>query len=146
MGTITPVSDRNARLLRAVFLLDAAVFLGAALLNMSIHIPLGFATLRFSDPIWQAGTGEAVIGAALLAAGLTGRGRLSWVAWVMSVLGIAVGLSSVRVQGAARDIHVVLVPLAVAVFVLLLRRTGRRDRQGRRRFAAHRAAPTEEAK
>ena len=54
MGTTTRVAYRDARLWRLVFLLDAAVFLGAALLNMGVHVPLGFATLRFSDPIWQA--------------------------------------------------------------------------------------------
>lgn len=133
MGSTTLVPRRDVRSLRVAFFLDAAVFLGAALLNMSVHVPLGFATLRFSDPVWQAGTGEAVIGAALLAAGLSGHRRLSWAAWAMSVLGIAIGLSSARVQGAARDIHVVLVPLAVAVFALLLRRTGPRGRSGRRR-------------
>ncbi|HEY7488625.1 MAG TPA: hypothetical protein VH912_29560 [Streptosporangiaceae bacterium] len=123
MGTITP--DRSAKLLRIVLLIDAAVFLGAALLNAGVEIPLGFGTLRFADPIWQAGTGEAIIGATLLAAGLTGRVRLSWVAWSMSVLGILFGLSSARVQGLARDIHVVLIPLAVLLLVaLLLARTG----------------------
>ena len=111
---------RNATLLRGALLVDAAVFLTAALLNMGVRVPLGFADLGFSVPVWQAGTGEAIIGATLLAAGLTARARLSWVAFWMSALGIAIGLSSERVQGAARGIHVVMVPLAVIVFVLLL--------------------------
>jgi membrane protein DedA with SNARE-associated domain len=48
----------------------------------------------------------------------------------MSVLGIAFGLSSDRVQGAARMIHVVLVPLAVIVLALLWW-AGRQRRQRR---------------
>jgi len=106
-------------------LVDAGVFLTAALLNMGVRVPLGFAELSFSVPVWQAGTGEAIIGVTLLAAGLTTRARLSWVAFWMSALGIAIGLSSERVQGAARNIHVVMVPLAIIVFVLLVW-TGRR--------------------
>jgi hypothetical protein len=112
--------SRNATLLRGMLLVDAAVFLTAALLNMGVRVPLGFADLRFSVPVWQAGTGETIIGLTLLAAGLTARARLSWVAFWMSALGIAIGLSSQRVQEAARDIHAVMVPLAIIVLVLLV--------------------------
>jgi hypothetical protein len=87
---------------------------------------VGFTTLRFADSIWQAGVGETVIGAVLLVAGLTGGRRLSWVALVMSVLGIVFGLSSARVQGAARDLHVLMIALAVLVLALLPV-TGRRS-------------------
>jgi hypothetical protein len=138
MGAITPVSDSSTRLLRIVLVLDAVVFFGAALFNFGLEVPLGFTTLRFADSIWQAGTGETVIGAMLLTAGLTGGRRLSWVALVMSVLGIAFGLSSDRVQGAARDLHVVMIALAVLVPALLLVTA--------RRTAADRAASSEEAR
>jgi hypothetical protein len=138
MDPITP--DSSARLLRIVFVLDAAVFFGAALFNFGLQVPLRFTTLRFADPIWQAGTGETVIGAALLAAGPAGGRRLPWVAWVMSVLGIVFGLASDRVQGAARDLHVVMIALAVLVVALLV--TGRRGG----RSVTHRAASAEEAK
>jgi hypothetical protein len=111
---------RNATLVRGALLVDAVVFLCAALFNMSVRIPLGFAELGFSVPVWQAGAGEAIIGVTLLAAGLTARARLSWVGFWMSALGIAIGLTSERVQGAARGIHVVMVPLAAIVFVLLV--------------------------
>jgi hypothetical protein len=141
MGASTPVSDSNTRLLPILLILDAAVFFGAALFNFGLEIPLGFTTLRFADSIWQAGTGETVIGAVLLAAGLTGGRRLSWVALAMSVLGIAFGLSSDRVQGAARDLHVVMIALAVLVLALLLV-IGRRNR----RPVVDRAASIEEAK
>ncbi|MGE5333170.1 MAG: hypothetical protein ACM3N4_00590 [Nitrososphaerota archaeon] len=107
-------------ILRAALLVDAAVFLSAALLNFGAKIPLGFTELYFPVAIWQAGTGEAVIGLALLAAALTGRSALAWAAFGLSVVGIAFGLSSARVQGPARDIHIVLVPLAVVIFGLLL--------------------------
>jgi hypothetical protein len=138
MDATTP--DSSARLLRIVLVLDAAVFFGAALFNFGLQVPLGFTTLRFADPIWQAGTGETVIGAVLLAAGPAGGRRLPWVAWVMSVLGIAFGLASDRVQGAARDLHVVMIALAVLVVALLV--TGRRGR----RSVTHRPASAEEAK
>lgn len=141
MDATTPVSHSSARLLRIALVLDAAFFFGAALFNFGLEVPLGFTTLRFADSIWQAGTGETVIGALLLAAGLTkGRG-LSWVAWAMSVLGIAFGLSSDRVQGAARDLHVAMISLAVLVLALLLS-TGQRNR----RSVADRAASTREVK
>jgi hypothetical protein len=120
MRSVTRVWDPNTKLLRVALLVDAVVFLGASLLNLGVQVPLGVVTLRFADPIWQAGTGEAVIGMALLAAGLRGRTRLAWVAFWMSVLGIAIGLSSPRVQGAARDLHAVMVPLAIVVLALLL--------------------------
>ncbi len=107
-------------ILRAALFVDAAVFLLAALLNFGAKIPLGFVELDFAVPIWQAGIGEAVIGLALLAAAITGSITLAWVAFGLSVVGIAFGLSSTRVQGPARDIHIVLVPLAVLVFGLLL--------------------------
>jgi hypothetical protein len=141
MGAITRNSDSSARLLRIVLSLDAVVFLGAALFNFGLEVPLGFTTLRFADSIWQAGTGEVVIAGALIAAGLAAGRRLSWVALVMSVLGIAFGLSSHRVQGAARDLHVVMVALAVLVPALLVV-AGRRNQ----RSVADRAASAEEVK
>jgi hypothetical protein len=106
--------------LRVVLIIDAVIFFAAALQNMGVQIPLGFTTLAFSDPIWQAGAGEAVIGLALLLAAFRHSSRLSWIAFGMSVLGIVFGLRSVRVVGAARDIHVVLVPLAVILFGILV--------------------------
>lgn len=111
---------RVTRVLRIVLVVDAVVFLTAALLNFGLHIQLGFAQLSFPVPIWQAGIGEAIICLALLAAAVTARMRIAWVAFWLSVVGIVFGLSSARVQGPARDIHVILVPLAVAVCGLLL--------------------------
>lgn len=106
--------------LDVILVVDAAVFLVAALLNFGLQIPLGVATLRFPVHIWQAGLGEAVIGLLLLGAAMTEERRLPWVAWGLSILGIIFGLSSRRVQGPARDIHIVLVPLTVIVGALLV--------------------------
>jgi hypothetical protein len=106
--------------LRAALIVDAVVFLTAALLNFGTKIPLGFTELNFPVPIWQAGIGEAVIGLMLLAAAVTGRATVAWIAFWLSVGGIVFGLSSARVQGPARDIHIILVPLAVLVFALLI--------------------------
>jgi hypothetical protein len=99
---------------------DAVVFLAAAVENMGATIPLGFVDLRFPVPILPAGIGEAIIGLALLAAALTGRRTVAWVAFVLSVLGIAFGLASRQVVGPARAVHVVLVPLAIVILALLL--------------------------
>src|SRR5207244_8604343 len=71
--------------LRVVLFIDAIVFLTASLLNMGATLPLGFAVLNFPVPIWQAGVGEAVIGLVLLASALSGRIRLSWLAFGLSV-------------------------------------------------------------
>src|SRR5579884_1072612 len=110
------------RALRAVLAFDGVVFLSAALLNFGARIPMGLATLRFPVHIWQAGLGETVIGLTLLAAAFTARRRLAWLAFGLSVFGILFGLSSRQVVGPARDIHVLLVPLTLAVGGLLLRR------------------------
>jgi hypothetical protein len=119
------------RTLRIALCVDAVVFLMAALLNFGLRIPLGFAELHFPVPLWQAGIGEAVIGLLLLAAALTGRPALAWVAFWLSVAGIVFGLSSARVQGPAREIHLILVPLAVVLFGLLLGRRQQRLRLGK---------------
>jgi uncharacterized membrane protein len=103
-----------------VLLVDGVVFLAASLLNWGTHIPLGFVTLRFSPAVWQAGIGELVVAVALLAAALSRRMMFSWVAFWLSVAGIAVGLLSHQVQGAARSVHIVLVPLAIILLALLL--------------------------
>jgi hypothetical protein len=123
------VTKLGATLLRATLLVDGGVFLLAALLNIGGRVPLGFTELSFPVPIWQAGIGEDVIGVALLAAAVTQRGTLAWLAFGLSVVGIAFGLRSSQVQGPAREVHVLLVPLALLVFGLLLWR--RRERRGR---------------
>src|SRR5581483_6433739 len=55
--------------LRLILLVDGLVFLAAALMNFGVHLLV----LSFAAPIWQAGTGEAVIAAVLLAAAFSAR-------------------------------------------------------------------------
>lgn len=112
--------------LRVVSVVDGLVFFAAAVMNFGFGVSLGTFDARFGQPIWQAGLGEAVIGLALLIAGATGRVLVGWIALILSVLGIVFGLSSHRVLGEARDIHVVLVPLAIVLLVLLVIVTWRR--------------------
>jgi hypothetical protein len=114
---------------KVVFIVDGVVFLVCALLNWGLRVDLGFVTLAFAPAVWQAGIGEAVIGVILLAAALTGSRLIGWIAFGLSVLGIAFGLSSRAVQGAAREVHLILVPLAIIVLVLMLvTRSGQRER------------------
>ncbi len=106
--------------LRAILIVDAVVFLSAALFNLGVKIPLGRTEIGFPVAIWQAGVAESIIGLALLAAGVTGSLALSWVSFWMSAFGIAFGLSSPAVQGPPREVHILLVPLAALVFGLLV--------------------------
>ena len=125
-GLVVRAYDIPGRLLRPLTIIDGFVFLAAALMNFGIRVPLGDATVAFESPIWQAGVGEAVIGAVLVWAALAMRARRLWAAYLLSVLGIAFGLLSARVVGVAREIHVVLVPLAVIGIALLAWRTASR--------------------
>ncbi len=130
------VRDASVVVLRAVIILDAVVFLIAAALNLGARIPLDFAELSFPVAIWQAGVGEAAIGLVLLAAAATASPRLSWVASGMSAIGILFGLSSARVQGPAREVHVLLVPLAFVILALLVWRR-QQDHQALDESSAH---------
>lgn len=108
-------------ILRIALLADALTFLAGATLNFGARIPLGFATLAFPAPGPQAGTGEAVIGAALLVAGVTLSRVWSWVAFWLSVMGIAFGLVFTSAAGGpAFQLHLILVPLALVLLGLLV--------------------------
>ncbi len=110
-------------LLKTLAVVYGLVFLAACVQNLGLRLVVGPLDLYFSEPIWQAGIGEAVIGILLLVAALRDRAKLYWIAYVLSVLGIAFGLASARVVGAAREIHILLVPLAaVGIGVLLWHR------------------------
>jgi len=114
------------RLLRALTAAYGLVFLASSLQNFGLRLSFGPLDLYFGEPIWQAGAGEAVIGVLLVAAALREGRALYWTAYVLSVLGIAFGLSSARVVGAAREIHFVLVPLAAIGLAMLAWRRIRR--------------------
>jgi len=94
---------------------------------MGLRVAVGSVDFFFSQPVWQAGIGEAAIGLLLLAAAWRDRWRPYVTAYALSALGIAFGLVSQRVVGAAREIHVILVPLAVAGIALLAWRRSRQE-------------------
>jgi hypothetical protein len=106
--------------LRSATVVYGLVFLAAFLQNMGLRLAVAPLDFYFSEPIWQAGIGEAVIGSLLLVSAVRDRVKMYWVAYILSVLGIVFGLSSVRVVGAAREIHILLVPLAVLGITLLV--------------------------
>ena len=120
------MSTSSDRLLRALTAAYGLVFLASSLQNFGLRLSLGPLDFYFGEPIWQAGAGEAVIGILLVAAAVRESRPLYWTAYVLSVLGIAFGLSSARVVGAAREIHLVLAPLAaIGLAILAWRRIGR---------------------
>lgn len=105
--------------LRVLTVLDAGVFLVAAAQNLGARLAVGPVDWYFPSPIAQAGAGEAVIGLALLVAAATMRRSHLSIAYALSIFGITFGLLSQRVVGAPREIHALLVPLAVAGVMLL---------------------------
>jgi hypothetical protein len=127
MGEWKPAlpSDSSAlrrRMLRFLTVIDGLVFLGASVLNFGAKIPVGFTVLGFSRPVLPAGIGEVVIGATLVVAAALAspRLRLFWTAYVLAFFGIAFGLLSNQVEGYARSLHVVMLPLTLLGFVLLV--------------------------
>lgn len=117
--------------------LTAAVFFISAILNFGAKIPVGFAELRFSAPLTSTGEDELVIGIILLAAAGVSRLYVYGAAYVLALVGIASGLLSSQVQGLARELHEVMLPLAIAGCALLVleaksaynSRTNRRGRE-----------------
>jgi hypothetical protein len=104
---------------RLIAVLTGILFLFSSLMNLGLKIPLGFATLSFSNPLQSIAEFEILIGAILFAAA-----ALSWLyvygaAYVLSLVGIAFGLTSSDVQGLARSLHLVMLPFTIVGFVLL---------------------------
>ena len=113
------MSSTVGRLLPVLTVIDGLVFLASFAQNVGARLTVGPLDVYFAAPVWQAGIGEAVIGMLLLLAAIGDRLRLYWIAYGLSVLGILFGLSSARVVGSAREIHLVLVPLAIVGLLLV---------------------------
>ena len=105
--------------IRLVTMMTAAVFFLSAILNFGAKIPVGFAVLGFSMPLTSTGTIETVIGLVLLAGAAVSRPYVYGCAYVLALVGITFGLLSAQVQGLARDLHYVMVPLAIGGCTLL---------------------------
>ena len=100
-------------------LLLAALFLLSAALNLGVRIPLGFTELRFVSPSPSIAALEALIGAALLGASAFSNSYLYGGAYLLATVGIAEGLLSAGVQGAARELHETMIPFLLLAWVCL---------------------------
>lgn len=123
-----PDQPRRSPLLAGLTLAYSLVFLASSLQNIGLRLAVGPLDVYFSEPVWQAGIGEAVIGVLLFVAAVRDRLNLYWLAYLLSAVGIVIGLTSPRVVGAAREIHLLLVPLGGLGIVLLLWRRYRKTR------------------
>ena len=114
---------------------DAVAFLGASVIHFGYAIPLGFTTL--ADAVLpQAAIAEGVIGIALVAAAAAVLARATWawgatlVAYLLAVIGVAIGIS---VSLGDPDLssspnfwfHLSILPVVVAGLALALSRGGR---------------------
>lgn len=104
-------------MLRVTTAVDGAVFLGAALLNFGLVVPGPGGPYAFEHPVAAAGIGEVVIAALLAWAALWPTDRRFLGACVAAAFGIAFGLLSKAVVGAAHAVHVLLVPITALAFV-----------------------------
>jgi hypothetical protein len=125
--------DGTAFGLKLLTVLNAALYLVAALIHLGVRIPLGFVTLRVPEPIPPATLVETLIGAGLAAAAVAQfvharrERRLTWAAYVFALVGTVFGLTVALLRGLhGLDIWIHLVMLAglASGFVLLSRATG----------------------
>jgi hypothetical protein len=119
--------------LKLLTVVNAALYLVAALLHLGVQIPLGFATLGVPEPIPPATVVETLIGAGLATAALAQfvharrEHRLTWAAYVFALVGTLFGLTVALLrglQGLDIWIHVVMLAGLAGGFVLLSRTTG----------------------
>jgi hypothetical protein len=106
--------------MRVVAALSAAAFLLSSTLNFGLKIPIGFTVLSFAVHIQTIAEFEILIGAFLVVAAIIPRLYVYGAAYLLAAVGIAEGLLSLEVQGLARDLHVIMVPLAVAGISMLV--------------------------
>jgi len=124
----TAGSALTSATLPLVTVVNAALYLGAALLHLGVRVPLGFVTLAFPQPILPAAIAEGLIGGVLaLAAGaLLVRGRAArdwaWRAYAFALLGTLFGLTIVLLRqlgGPDLGVHFVMLAGLAAGFALL---------------------------
>ena len=127
---------RDSRLLSALTVIVAAIYLVAAILHLGARVALGPVVLAFPAPIPSAAVVESMIGLALaagataLALGVRPARTISWAAYLFALVGTLFGLSIGLVRGLpAPDIWVHLVMLIGlgCGFVLLLAGQPQRD-------------------
>ncbi len=122
--------------LKLLTMANAALYFVAALLHLSVPIPLGFVTLSVPEPIPPATVVETLIGAALAAAAVAQftharrEQRLSWGAYVFALIGTVFGLTVALLrglQGLHIWIHIAMLAGLAGGLVLLSRATGHRS-------------------
>jgi hypothetical protein len=116
---------RRAVALRVALIVNGLVFALSAALNFGARIPLGSLSIAYPTAIVAAGIGEAIIAVLLLAAGISGRRSLAWLAFWLSVAGTLFGLVATSSGGGpVWAFHAVEVALALVLLALLLWNAG----------------------
>ena len=105
--------------LRLITIATALVFLFSAALNLGVKVPLGSYVLSFSDPQSSIATFEILIGAIFAVSSAISRILLYGGAYFLAFVGITFGLFSPDVQGLARSLHLIMLPLALVGTFLL---------------------------
>lgn len=105
------ISGKPSVYLRATTLSLAAIYILSALLNMGLNIALGPANLAFSLPSTQIAGFEMVIATLLVAASVYPNEYVVGASYVLATVGIVEGLLSPEVQGSARNLHEIMIPV-----------------------------------
>ena len=103
-----------------VTVLSGIVFLVSAAFNLGVSFTFGSSVVGFSSPSASIASYELAIGAVLLASAALSNLYLYGGAYLFASVGIAEGLLSPAVQGLARSLHEVMVPLAAIGWALVL--------------------------
>lgn len=103
-----------------VAVLLAALFLLSASLNLGVRIQLGPVALGFQVPSSSIAGFEILIAIVLVAGVLIPNLYLLGAAYLLAAVGVIEGLLSPEVQGLARTVHEVMIPLLVLGWVLTI--------------------------
>ncbi|MDG6998725.1 MAG: hypothetical protein JRN15_06395 [Nitrososphaerota archaeon] len=108
------------QIIRVMTVSLATLFLIAAVLNLGAKIPLGSSELTFASPSTSTAEFEIAIALVLLVATALSSLYVYGGAYLFATVGILEGLLSSDVQGLARSIHEVMVPLAIGGWILVV--------------------------